>query len=133
MEVFTQLYLLQYKNWKLQFRRKLVTVLELIIPVALCALLVVIRHLVDVTEYKSPTNFPSYRIDDLPKVLVEKFRPIKAFSPTIGLAYTPNNSYTTEIMKRVHDKIIPSYSNSFCKLIHSPYRLWFYGNAAIVF
>lgn len=106
MSIATQFYLLQYKNWKLQLRKKLVTALEFGIPVVLCIVMVLIRSIVQVTEYPDPTYFPSYPIDELPSELVSVMSPkIK----TVGLAYTPQTNVTTEIINGIYGHLRNQY------------------------
>lgn len=99
MGILTQFYLLQYKNWKLQFRKKAVTVFEILIPVLLCLLMVSIRTLVKVTEYPDAQTFPSYDVNGLPNTTVYSVSP---FIQTLGLAYTPKTPITNQIMAGVH-------------------------------
>lgn len=111
MTILTQFYLLQYKNWKLQFRKKLVTAIEILIPIILCLLMVSIRTLVDVKEFTKPTYFPSYAIDKLPKFLVDDFKHNVTPNATILLMYTPQTIYTTMTMNQVATKLSTSDCN----------------------
>lgn len=101
--IVTQFYLLQYKSWKLQLRKKVVTLFEILIPVSLCMLMVSIRTLVKVNEYPDPTYFPSYSMDSIPEYLVETMTPpnSNSSSAVIGVAFTPKTSITNSIMARV--------------------------------
>jgi ATP-binding cassette, subfamily A (ABC1), member 3 len=51
--------LLMWKNWLLQIRHKVQTIVEILIPVAFSGLLVLIRSLVD------PKDYPTYTYDEL--------------------------------------------------------------------
>lgn len=100
MSVLNQFYLLQYKNWRLQYRRKLVTALEIILPVAFCLLIAALRGLVKVKEFPNPTVFPSYEIDSFPPELVTSMNPAY-----IGLGYTPRTVVTSAIMNQVAGRL----------------------------
>ena len=105
MSIVTQFYLLQYKSWKLRYRKKLVTLFEFFIPVLLCLLMVIIRSTVVVTEYPEPTYFPSFHIGLLPQNLIAYTNPVTF---TVILAYTPKTPVTDELMRRVADSLHPS-------------------------
>ena len=107
MSILTQFYLLQYKNWKLQFRKKVVTTFEILIPAILCLLMVSIRRLVVVTEYPEPQTFKTYDIDGLPNVTVYSLSPE---IQTIGLAYTPQTAITSQIMAGVYGYLHDAYN-----------------------
>ena len=119
MSIATQFYLLQYKSWKLQFRKKLVTLFEFLIPVLLCLLMVMIRSVVVVTDYPEPTYFPSFPIDLLPSGLVNPL------TMTAALAYTPKTPLTDIIMAGVKSSLQPQLTTppfvlgnlSFCNLM----------------
>ena len=105
MSIFTQFYLLQYKNWKLQFRKKAITVFEILIPVLLCLLMVSIRTLVDVNDFGT-TTYDAFRVDGVPNGLRKKLTfPNTTFWGT-GIAYTPKTAVTDRIMNRVKQSII---------------------------
>ena len=99
MAIATQLYLLQYKSWKLQFRKKLVTIFELLIPVVLCLLLVLIRSQSEVVDHPEATVFPSRLIDSLPFSSLQ-LNPLKG-----SLAYAPKTSVTDQIMAGLRSSI----------------------------
>lgn len=68
--------LLSWKNWIIQLRHPVQTAFEVFVPVAVCALLIVIRGLVEVNEFNEnflykpePTNvidFVSLNFDGIP-------------------------------------------------------------------
>lgn len=103
MSIATQFYLLQYKNWKLQFRRKLVTVFEILLPALFCLLTVSLRTLVEVDEFKEPIHYPSYSVDYMPPDLIKSMNP---YNRVIGLAYTPKTLTTETLMGKVCGKLI---------------------------
>lgn len=47
--------LLMWKNWILQIRHPIQTILEIVAPVLFCVLLVVIRSLIDPEDYEAVT------------------------------------------------------------------------------
>lgn len=49
--------LLMWKNWILQWRHKLQTVIEILVPVVFSSLLVLIRSLVNPTDWPDVTTF----------------------------------------------------------------------------
>ena len=57
--------LLMWKNWIIQLRHKFQTIVEILIPVAFSALLILIRSLVDPEEFPNPTFYDSIPIDNL--------------------------------------------------------------------
>lgn len=107
MSIINKFYLLQYKNWKLQFRKKLVTVLEITIPALFCLMMMALRTLVIVYDYPDPTYYPSYSVDKIPQALFEKMYPV-GVPPFFGLAYTPQTSLTNSIMGNTAAKLIDS-------------------------
>ncbi|XP_049855750.1 phospholipid-transporting ATPase ABCA3 isoform X1 [Schistocerca gregaria] len=54
---WTKFQLLLWKNWVLQIRHPLQTVLEILIPVIFCLLIVLVRSIVDPTTYNEPTTY----------------------------------------------------------------------------
>lgn len=103
MSIATQFYLLQYKNWKLQFRRKLVTVFEILLPALFCLLTVSLRTLVEVDEFKEPILYEPYSVESMPKALIDQMNPVY---PLIGLAYTPKTNLTETVMGKVGGRLI---------------------------
>ena len=99
MRAGTQFLLLQYKHWKIQFRKKVVTFFQIIIPVLFCLLLVGIRRTVTVTKYDSGTTFPSYSIyaihESLPGLVSQTIS-----ETVIRLAYTPNTTLVNDVMTK---------------------------------
>lgn len=57
--------LLLRKNFIIQSRSKLQTALEILIPVAFCSVLVIIRSLVDITRYDNPIYYKGLQMDNL--------------------------------------------------------------------
>ena len=60
--------LLLWKNWVVQKRHKIQTLVEIALPVFFASLLVVIRHLAPADVYHNATIYPAYRIAKLPNI-----------------------------------------------------------------
>ena len=60
--------LLLWKNWVVQKRHKIQTVVEVALPVFFASLLVIIRHLAPADVYHNATVYPAYRIGQLPNI-----------------------------------------------------------------
>lgn len=50
--------LLTWKNWIIQIRHPIQTIFEILVPIAICAFIVLIRGLVKITEYDEDTRYP---------------------------------------------------------------------------
>ena len=74
--------LLSWKNWIIQIRHPVQTIFEVLVPVLVCALLILIRGLVDVKveDVKRYDSFPVNAILSLPDT-----NPILAYSPKNAL------------------------------------------------
>lgn len=57
--------LLLRKNFIIQSRSKLQTALEVLIPVAFCSILVIVRSLVDIERYDNPIYYKGMQMDNL--------------------------------------------------------------------
>lgn len=57
--------LLMWKNWLLQWRHKVQSLVEILLPVLFSALLVLIRSLVDPEHFPDTTTFPALEISTL--------------------------------------------------------------------
>nr|QST14977.1 ABCA3 protein [Diaphanosoma celebensis] len=60
--------LLLWKNWVVQKRHKIQTIVEVALPVFFASLLVIIRHLAPADVYHNATVYPAYRIGQLPNI-----------------------------------------------------------------
>nr|XP_045614978.1 phospholipid-transporting ATPase ABCA3-like isoform X2 [Procambarus clarkii] len=65
-------WLLLWKNWMLQRRKKIQTVVEVFLPVVFCVLLVIIRDLAPYGVIPNPTFYEPFSISELPTNLVPK-------------------------------------------------------------
>lgn len=54
-----------WKNWLLQYRHKIQTIIEILVPVLFNALLVIIRSLVEVETFPDNTYFQPVSINSL--------------------------------------------------------------------
>lgn len=57
--------LLMWKNYLLQWRHKIQSIVEIAVPIVLCGLLVFTRSMVDPDVFDKPTLFSPFRIDTL--------------------------------------------------------------------
>lgn len=62
---FDKFCLLLWKNWLLQWRHKVQTIIEIIVPVSFCMVLVVLRCLVNPENFPNALTYKSLRIDSL--------------------------------------------------------------------
>lgn len=60
--------LLMWKNYLLQWRHKIQTIVEILVPIVLCGLLVVTRSMVNPDVIDSPTVFTPFRIETLNEI-----------------------------------------------------------------
>ncbi|KAK4312219.1 hypothetical protein Pmani_016341 [Petrolisthes manimaculis] len=63
---FRKFWLLLWKNWILQKRKKIQTILEVLVPVVFCALLVVIRDLAPYAVFSKPTHYQPFSVSSFP-------------------------------------------------------------------
>lgn len=99
----SQFTLLLWKNFKLQGRKKLVTVFEILIPILFALLLLMIRNLskskyIDVETTWSPIS-PQFRVANKTMIF-----------------YTPSNAFTDAIIQDMIDtgKTLITNSKSYC-------------------
>lgn len=60
--------LLLWKNWIIQKRHYVQTVFEITIPVLACALLILVRGLVNPSIYSKPTTFSSLNVSSIASI-----------------------------------------------------------------
>ena len=96
--------LLTWKNAILQKRQKVVTVLEILLPVGFFIITYIIRGLVPFVAVTEPVTWNSFQVDQLPPSLVP---PTKPGSPqgTWRIAYAPNVSVVNRIMSSATKRI----------------------------
>lgn len=107
--------LLSWKNWLIQFRHPIQTALEILIPVLVCAFLILIRSLVDVTIQEDPIFFDSIKmewIDETYFADMTRGISINTQAPNphrMVIGYSPDNPFLTQVMTRAAIKTgIPS-------------------------
>ena len=93
----SQLGLLLWKNYVLQKRKVLVTILEIALPTIFSFILILIRQRVDAQEHGSPTTWGEFSANHLPGKLCPEQTPLTllgACDKTWQLYYYPNTSDT---------------------------------------
>lgn len=93
--------LLSWKNWLMQFRHPLQTTLEIMIPVLVCAFLILIRALVDVTVVEKPLLFTSINMEFIDDASFDEMTRgmLSNFSNSV-IAYSPMNPHLNSAMER---------------------------------
>uniref|UniRef100_A0A182WCA7 ABC transporter domain-containing protein n=1 Tax=Anopheles minimus TaxID=112268 RepID=A0A182WCA7_9DIPT len=93
--------LLLWKNWIIQKRHYIQTVFEILIPVFCCAMLIVVRGLVDPDQVLKPTIFDRLNIGSLTD-LEGTFPPV-----SFSVAYSPQNEALEDLLKNaIEDEIL---------------------------
>nr|XP_018668972.1 ATP-binding cassette sub-family A member 3-like isoform X3 [Ciona intestinalis] len=87
MHAWDQFCLLFWKNFVLQKRRPIATVIELLLPLLFAVLLVIIRQEVDVTNYPNITTWREFSVNNLPEFPYSVVPEDEHFN----IAYVPNN------------------------------------------
>ncbi|XP_027203135.2 phospholipid-transporting ATPase ABCA3-like [Dermatophagoides pteronyssinus] len=91
------IWLLSRKNFKIQFRHRLATFLELIVPCLLVLMIAIIRTKVSVTEFNEPTIYDEFDLLQIPKILDQQ--------PEFQIYFTPNTSQTNQIMENLLENL----------------------------
>ena len=97
----SQFTLLLWKNFKLQGRKKCVTVFEILVPLFFAGLLLMIRAVVDSEYINHDTKYDRFSLSTI-SMNIEKDI----------LLYTPSNSYTDALMTTVSLAIFNNASHS---------------------
>lgn len=111
MSAFDKFMLLSWKNWIIQFRRPIQTILEIMIPVLVCAFLVLIRVLVEVEKVETPLTFSPTEmewIDDAHFANMTRgiFNNTAGVPPhQLTIAYSPINPFLQQIVNNVNDQM----------------------------
>lgn len=90
--------LLSWKNWLIQLRHPIQTVFEILIPVLVCALIVVIRGLVDIDEVTDDIRYKPFNASQIGNVLAIK-------DLNFVLAYSPNNPLIANLFAGVQAEL----------------------------
>lgn len=91
--------LLSWKNWIIQLRHPIQTLFEVLVPVLVCALLILIRGLVDVEEYPDPTKYEPN------SVTINAARVINYPNVNLRLAYSPDNPFLQNLVNSVSQEL----------------------------
>ncbi|XP_053679934.1 phospholipid-transporting ATPase ABCA3-like [Anopheles nili] len=97
--------LLLWKNWIIQKRHYVQTLFEILIPAIACAVLIVVRGLVDADVYDEPTTWNPLEINTIRHMLPEN-NPNITPPITFMLAYSPQSPLTDRIMQRAVEHIL---------------------------
>lgn len=101
-----QIFLLLWKNFSLQKRSKIGTILEILVPTLFVIILLPIRRIVKSDIFLNNTVFDPFPIDSLPDGLIPQFSNINLDDETSHglwtLAYQPNN---VELVKKIMEKV----------------------------
>lgn len=102
-----QLGLFLWKNFKLQLRSVLSTLLEISVPAIFAIILLPVRTTVNTDSYLNNTVYPAFEVNNLPTGLVPTFRfAAKNSLPQWAFGYQPNNSSNIDkIMVMVASKL----------------------------
>lgn len=90
--------LLSWKNWIIQIRHPIQTIFEVLIPVAVCAVLIIVRGLVEVTEYTEDFSYYATLTSQIGNVL-------SIPSLNYVLAYSPENPLLERIVTNVRNDL----------------------------
>lgn len=89
--------LLSWKNWVIQIRHPVQTVFEVLVPVFVCTLLILIRGLVDITEFPEDFRYTPFTTNAIGDV-----RLLAGFNQ---LAYSPQNPVLESLVNRVSEEL----------------------------
>ena len=94
---FEKFRLLTWKNWMIQYRHPIQTVVELAIPILCCSLLVLIRGLVEIRQY------PEYRYEPMNTTFIDKIYFKDEYN--LMLAYSPANPILEDVVRAAADRL----------------------------
>lgn len=95
---FINIFILVWKNFKLQLRHPWITVIELILPALLIFILIIVRLTSPITVRKIETVFDSFDINFFPE---EVF----LTSGNLSLYYSPKSDFLDKIMQDVSKEL----------------------------
>lgn len=87
--------LLLWKNWLIQIRHPVQTIFEVLVPVLVCALVVLIRGYVNTNEFKTDTRYSAIDTNFIPKDI------LFAEQVNLVMAYSPENSLLGSLVENV--------------------------------
>lgn len=101
MVVLRQFGLLLWKNYILQKRQILVTIIEICLPLLFAAILIALRQRVHSINHPNATIYPTLRLDDMPTFF--KIWPRNSWE----LAYVPSNNTAVRSIAEAVEKALP--------------------------
>lgn len=90
--------LLSWKNWIIQIRHPIQTIFEVLVPIFICALLILIRGLVEIEQFDENTTYTPLSTTTIPN---------SAWFSTVNrqLLYSPNNLVFERIVGNVSEQL----------------------------
>ncbi|KAJ6625432.1 hypothetical protein lerEdw1_014790, partial [Lerista edwardsae] len=101
MVLLRQFGLLLWKNYILQKRQILVTIIEICLPLLFAAILIALRQRVHSINHPNATTYPSLRLDDMPPFFKRWHR------ESWELAYIPSNNTAVKSIAEAVEKALP--------------------------
>lgn len=92
--------LLLWKNWLLQKRKKVLTILELALPLIVASIVLIARQLVNSTYFDAGRQWPSFSVDTLPLGLVPPNVTSRSSSQW-RFAYSPDNLVVRRLIEKL--------------------------------
>lgn len=121
MSNFKQIWLLLWKNYSLQKRSIVSTLLELAVPALFAVILIPIRKIVKSDQYLNDTTFPAFSFNALPDDLLPSDEFFSNYNRYLNMnithsnnlrdglwtfAYQPNTTMLNKIMKKVSKDLV---------------------------
>jgi ATP-binding cassette, subfamily A (ABC1), member 3 len=91
--------LLSWKNWIIQLRHPVQTIFEVLVPIIVCSLIIVIRGLVDISEYTEDFRYEPNLVTQIDGGI------LRADGVNLQLAYSPFNPLLGGIVQKVADEL----------------------------
>lgn len=109
--------LLSWKNWLIQLRHPIQTAFEILIPVLVCAFLILIRSLVDVTIQETPIFFNGINMEwqgfpefiNMTRGIVNNTSPPTQNPHILTIGYSPMHPSIDQVMSRVISRMDNSF------------------------
>jgi ATP-binding cassette, subfamily A (ABC1), member 3 len=90
--------LLSWKNWIIQIRHPIQTIVEILVPVLVCALVILIRGLVDIEEFVDDFRYST-------QVTTQINASTLKLNENLNLAYSPANPLLQNLVQNVVDDL----------------------------